>query len=102
MSAYIEELRNVIRELHGVESKHLESIPITEESRGQTVWDGVVEVFQLIGHPRAFQAFAWSHETDGTEKRHVTVLRIHPVVSARDAVKAAVLQEIKGLGTEES
>ena len=100
--SYIEELRDVIRKLHGVESKHLESVPIEETFQGQTVWEGVVEVFQLIGHPKAFQVFAWSHETDGKEKRHVTVLQIHPIVSARDAVRAAIVQEIKGLGTEES
>ena len=59
--SYIEELRDVIRKLHGVESKHLESVPIEETFQGQTVWEGVVEVFQLIGHPKAFQVFAWSH-----------------------------------------
>jgi hypothetical protein len=100
--SYIEELRDVIRKLHGVESKHLESVPIEETFQGQTVWEGVVEIFQLIGHPKAFQVFAWSHETDAKEKRHVTVLQIHPIVSARDAVRAAIVQESKGLGTEES
>ena len=100
--SYIEELQSVIRKLHGVESKHLESVPVKEEFQGHTVWEGMVEVFQLVGHPKAFQIFAWSHETNGKERRHVTVLQIHPIVSARDAVRAAIMQETENPGTEES
>lgn len=42
---HIERLRDVIRELHGVPTQHVESVPITETHQGQIVWDGVVEVF---------------------------------------------------------
>ena len=37
---YIEELRDVIRQLHGVESRHVESVPIKEIFQGKTVWEG--------------------------------------------------------------
>ena len=37
---YIEELRDVIKRLHGVESVHLESVPIKESFQGKTVWEG--------------------------------------------------------------
>ena len=57
-SAYIEELREVIRHLHGVESKHVESVPVKETFQGKTVWEGVVEVFELYGHPMAGRAYA--------------------------------------------
>lgn len=93
---YIEELQDVIRKLHGVESRHVESVPVTEQYQGHTVWNGVVEVFELIGHPKAFQVFAWAHETNTGKKRHVTVLQLHPVISAQDAVKAAIVQEFRG------
>jgi len=43
---YIEELRDVIRHLHGVESSHVGSVPIKEEFQGKTVWEGIVEVFE--------------------------------------------------------
>ena len=43
---YIEELKDVIRHLHGGEATHLESVPVTEKFRGKTIWDGVVEVFE--------------------------------------------------------
>jgi len=92
---HIEELRGVIRRLHGVESKHVESVPVKETFQGKTVWDGVVEVFELIGHPKAPKVYAWAHDTDDQKqpRRHVTVLHIPPVVSPILAVRAAIVQE---------
>lgn len=100
---HIEELQGVIRHLHGVESKHIESVPIKESYHGQTVWEGMVEVFELIGHPSATRLYAWSHDTDDPKqpRRHVTVLHSHPIRSARDAVRAAIVQEFRSLGTAE-
>lgn len=93
----IEELQSVIRRLHGVESRHLESVPIKETFNGKTVWDGVVEVFELIGHPKAPKVYAWAYDTDNMEhpRKHVTVLHVHPITSARDAVRAAIVQEFR-------
>ena len=87
----------MIRRLHKAEPTHVESIPITETFNGETIWDGVVEVFDLEGHPKAGRIYAWAHATDNPEKprRHVTVLEIHPIKSARDAVRAAIVQELK-------
>ena len=92
---YIEELRGVIRRLHGVEAKYVESVPVKETFQGKTVWDGAVEVFELIGHPKAPKAYAWAHDTDNPKqpRKHVTVLHIPPVVSPILAVRAAIVQE---------
>lgn len=49
----IEDLRDVIRILHGVESTHLKSVPVKEVFNGKKIWEGVVEVFSLHGHPTA-------------------------------------------------
>ena len=48
---YLEELREVIRRLHGADAAHVESVPVKETFKGKTVWEGVVEVFDLHGHP---------------------------------------------------
>lgn len=71
---YINELRDVIRKLHGAEATHVESVPVKEVHQGKTVWDGVVEVFELRGHPKASRVYAWAHDTDDPQKprRHVT------------------------------
>ena len=105
MSSYIDELRDVIRRLHGVESEYLKSVPVKETFRGETVWEGLVEVFYLTGHPKAAIAYAWSHDTGDPDhpKRHVTVLHIPPILSAAMAVRAAIAQELRdGTAIEEA
>lgn len=96
---YIVELKNVIRELHGVESTYLQSVPVKEVFNGQTIWDGIVEVFKLHGHPKANIAYAWTHNTDNPAipKRTVTVLQVPPAISPETAVRVAILQELKSL-----
>jgi hypothetical protein len=93
----ISELQGVIHHLHGGKAKHLESVPVTEHFRGQSVWDGIVEVFNLEGHPKTDRVYAWSHATDDPDrpKRHVTVLHIPPAISPRSAVQVAIVQEHK-------
>jgi len=95
--SYICELREVIRRLHGVEARHVESVAVKEEWKGKTVWEGIVEVFEIRGHPKAPRVYAWTHETDDPKKpkRHVTVLHIAPVTSAVEAVRAAIVQEFR-------
>jgi hypothetical protein len=101
--SYLEELRDVIRRLHGAEATHVESVRVKETHQGQTVWEGVVEVFDLVGHPSAVRVYAWAHDTDNPEspRRHVTVLHAHPIKSAEDAVRAFIIQESRSLGTAE-
>src|SRR5438552_18581305 len=102
MANYIDELKDVIRRLHGAEATHVESVPVKETFQGKTVWEGIVEVFDLHGHPKAAKVYAWAHETDDPQKpvRHVTVLHIHPIKSAQDAVRAVILQEARNLEPE--
>jgi aminoglycoside phosphotransferase (APT) family kinase protein len=96
--SYIEELREVIRKLHGVDSTHIASVPVTETFNSQTVWKGVVEVFDLVGHPNATRLYAWSHQTDYPDRpwRHVTVLHGDAITSPLLAVRAAIIREFKG------
>jgi hypothetical protein len=103
MPDYIQELKEVIRELHGTDATHIESVPVKETFQGKTVWEGIVEVFQLHDHPKAPIVYAWSHETDDPDRprRHVTVLHIHPITSAREAVRAAIVQEFRSLESAE-
>ena len=90
----------MIHHLHGTKAKHLESVPVTESFQGKTVWDGVVEVFRLKGHPKTDRIYAWIHQTEDPEhpKHHVTVLHIPPVVSPQTAVQAAIVQEFREHG----
>jgi hypothetical protein len=95
---YIERLQQVIWHLHKSDSKHVESVPVTEIFRGQTIWKGTVEVFTLTNHPKAKRAFAWSHRAgkDDSDERFVAVIEVPPVTSPETAVKVAVAAEVKG------
>ena len=99
---YIEELKEVIRRLHGVESTHRQSIPVKEVFQGKTVWEGIVEVFELHGHPKANIAYAWTHDTDDPDqpRRSVTVLQVPPAVSPETAVRVAIAQELRANAEE--
>jgi hypothetical protein len=92
---YLQELQDVIHKLHGARATHRESVSVKEMYKGQTVWDGVVEVFDLNGHPNANRIYAWSHHTEdpANPNRYVTVLHIPPVISPPTAVQAAIVQE---------
>ena len=100
--SYIEELQDVIRKLHGVESRHVESVQVKETFQGKTVWEGIVEVFDLVGHPVTHRAYAWAHDGERPKESSVAVLHIAPVTSAAAAVRVALVQEYRSLGTEES
>jgi hypothetical protein len=88
-----ERLQKAIKDLHGCESTFLRSEPIQETFRGETVWDGVVEIFVLTDHPRASLAYAWAHETDTGGRHYVAVLGLPPVKNARDAVRASIVAQ---------
>ena len=88
----ITELKDAIRATHGCESLHVESVPVKEVFEGQTAWEGAVEVFDLVGHPQAKRAYAWSYR-DGDKIKSVAVLEIPPVDSPQSAVKVTIAAE---------
>ena len=87
----------VIFQLHGCDSKHVESKPVHEVFQGKTVWQGIVEVFDLIRHPKAKRCYGWSHREGKSDKgeRFVTVLEIPPVVSPETAVRVQIVKDFK-------
>src|ERR1700683_3415056 len=91
---YIEELQDMIRHRYGVESAHLESVPVKETLEGKTIWDGKVEVFELKDYPKAPKVYAWSYATaDPKRPLHVSVLHVAPVTSPMQAVRATIMEE---------
>lgn len=87
-------LAAVIREMHGCQATHQCSERVTETFRGETVWDGVVEVFSITGRDDTDTAYAWTYEDDG-KLHHLAVLGVPPINSAQDAVRAAVVAEAR-------
>lgn len=92
-SEYIERLQMVIRHLHKCESAHLETVPVKETFRGETVWEGEVEVFSVSGHPRAVKCYAWSASQGKPDEKFTAVLELPPVKSALDAVRVSIVAQ---------
>ena len=89
-------LERAILNLHGCKAKWLEPVPVKEVFEGETVWDGVVQVFDLEDHPTAKRAYAWSHSVRHSRKRKFfAVLHQGSVDSPQNAVKAAIVSEIR-------
>lgn len=87
-------IQEAIKETLGCDSRHVESVKVSEKFRGQTAWDGVVEVFDLIDHPKAKRAYGWSYQEEDRDKAKV-VLGLQPVDSPRMAVRVAIASEAK-------
>ena len=48
-----DQLKQAVESQHGGTATLLQSVPERETFQGDTVWDGVVHVFKLAGHPKA-------------------------------------------------
>jgi hypothetical protein len=94
---YLARLQTAIMHLHGCGAVHRDTVPVHEVFRGETVWKGEVEVFDLNGHPKAKRCYGWSHPEgdDNRGERFVAVLEIPPVDSPQTAVKASIVSDLK-------
>jgi hypothetical protein len=85
---YIQSLRDAIQKTHGCISRYIQTVPVKEESNGHPPWDGKVEVFDLAGHRLARQCYGWGHKDDSGRWQYITILRIPPIDSPRQAVQS--------------
>lgn len=94
-----DELKYAVESQHGGTATLARSVPVKEIFRGETVWEGMVHVFDLEGNPKATRAYAWSSPIEGSIKRRFfAVLHIPPVDSPAKAVRAAIVQEHRSQG----
>jgi hypothetical protein len=94
---YIERVKMAVEHLHNCRASHCATMPVHEVFQGKTLWEGEVEVFNLTGHPKVKQAYAWSH-ADGkhdTDEKLVAELEIPQVESAQIPVKVAIVADSK-------
>ena len=91
------QLREAVENMHGGTATLVQSVPVLETFEGATVWEGVVHVFDLSGHPKATRAYAWSSPIEGsTKRRFFAVLHLPPITSPVEAVRAAIVAENRG------
>ena len=88
------DLQQAIESQHGGKATLAQSVPVREAFEGKPVWEGIVHVFDLAGHPKATRAYAWSSPIEGsTKRRFFAVLHMGGIKSPADAVRAAIVAE---------
>src|SRR6202040_2941827 len=89
-----DQLREAVQNVHGGTATLVQSVPVRETFEGNPVWEGVVHVFDLPGHPTATRAYAWSSPIEGsTKRRFFAVLHTARINSPLEAVRAAIVTE---------
>jgi hypothetical protein len=97
MEVNCDDLRRAVESMHSCRATFVQSVPVREIFHGAPVWEGVVHVFDLEGHPTASRAYAWCSSIEGSEKRRFfAVLQLGAIKSPVDAVRAAIVAEHRG------
>lgn len=90
----IKTLQAAIEQRFGSIPAYVEAVPVHETFEGQTVWEGVVHVFDIEDGQRCY-AWAYPKDDQSGKQRIVTVLHEPPVDSPIAAVQAAIVQETR-------
>jgi hypothetical protein len=95
VNQYILELQEFIQKMYGVQSMHIDSLRVTQVLQDDTVWDGVIEIFELYRHPKAPIVYAWAQDPNkpGMPRKYFAVLHLNSIDSPEAAVKAAIVQQ---------
>ena len=91
-STGLNDLTAAVEKLHGVRASFVDSVAVNEKFQGATVWQGVVSLFKLKGHPTASRCYAWSvPATATTKEKFYAVLQTPEVDSPEKAVRASIV-----------
>ena len=90
------ELRRAVESKHGCKAGLMETVIVRTTVGGERAWEGQVHVFDLAGHPKANQAYAWLSPREGSDAWKVTsVLRQPTVTSPHEAVQSTLTAKSK-------
>jgi hypothetical protein len=90
----IDQLVAAVEDQHDCRATLSQTISVRETYENKIVWDGLVHVFNLTGHPVATCAYAWSSPIEGSDKRRFfAVLHMGAIDSPLAAVRAAIVAE---------
>jgi hypothetical protein len=92
---YLGRLKAMIQQSYNCGAVHFTTVTVHEVLPDRTIWQGEVEVFNLINHPTAKHCYGWPY---GKPERFITVLELPPVTDAQSAVRvgiARLLQDAK-------
>ena len=91
-------LKQAVEELHRCEANYISSEHVRESLGDTLLFDGAVSLFGLSRHPAATMCYAWSVQESGEPAPVVyAALRMAPIDSSRDAVRASLALKTAGL-----
>lgn len=93
MNALLDKITRAVERTVDGAVTHRESVPVVETFRGQTVWEGVVEVFDVSTPPPTL-AYGWAVEGEH-EPQYVAVLGKPPVDSPLAAVRVWLVSQAR-------
>jgi hypothetical protein len=93
MSALFDDIKRAVEATVEGPVTHRESVAVVETFRGQTIWEGMVEVFDVAEPPPAV-AYGWAMKSD-QGPQYVTVKGQPPVDSALAAVRVWLVSQAK-------
>jgi hypothetical protein len=91
---YLDALESAIRIRHKCNPMHRQTVFAQAKTEDEeTVWEGLVEEFDLSGHKTAHTCYAWLHTESNGRSKIITVLRNTFIDSAQKAVEAAIFAD---------
>jgi hypothetical protein len=96
-------LKQAVEALHQCEANYLTTEHVRESLGDRLLFDGSVSVFGLEGHPAASMCYAWSALGSSAAGPVIyAVLRMAPINSSRDAVRASLALKQSAVHSEQS
>ena len=94
----IEDLKAAVEGMHNCVASGYRMERVVETIDGQVAWHGEVTIFD-VDHPQTNTCFTWSSPVEGSENRKFyAVLKIPPIETAADAVRASIISDFRSSG----
>lgn len=91
---YRNALESAIRMRHKCSPTHKQTVFVRAKTEDEeTVWEGLVEEFDLSGHGTAKTCYAWRHTEPDGKSKIITIPRNKFINSAQMAVEAAIFTD---------
>ena len=96
MASRSTDLKNVVEGLHNCKAVFKSRERVEEWYEDTLAWQGSVLIFSITGHPLATECYAWEATLSGEDKSRIyAVLKVDPIKSPGDAVRAAIVSDFK-------
>lgn len=82
-------LKYVVEAHYGGTAIFVEPVWVRAPMRDNTIWEGVVYIFDLHGHPEGERAYTWTIPRTNGKSQYFAVLHEGVVTSPKDAVRTA-------------